>query len=274
MQLTELIPSLRKIAKTASNAILDVYRQEERFQNVQRKDDNSPLTAADLASNSIICEGLRALPVCYPIISEENKEVPYAERSAWKRCWLVDPLDGTKEFLKRNGEFTINIALVENGRPILGLIQLPVSGECWWAVKGEGAYKLNGKTQQLVAAARFCRHDPGLNIVCSRSHFTGATQEFIKQFNAPNLVSRGSALKFLLIANGDAHVYPRIAPTMEWDTAAAQIIVEEAGGRLVRFEDGKPLVYNKENLLNPSFIAWGEERCQEQESQHSARPRH
>ncbi|MAW87856.1 MAG: 3'(2'),5'-bisphosphate nucleotidase [Phyllobacteriaceae bacterium] len=261
LNLSQLIPSLRKIAKTAADAILEVYRQEERFQNVQRKDDNSPLTAADLASNRIICEGLKALPVSYPIISEENKTLPYEERSKWTRCWLVDPLDGTKEFLKRNGEFTINIALVENGRPILGLIHIPVSGECWWAVKGEGAYKHDGKMQQLVAAARFCRTDAGLNIVCSRSHFTGETQKFIEQFKDPNLVSRGSALKFLLIANGDAHVYPRIAPTMEWDTAAAQIIVEEAGGKLVRFDDGKPMVYNKDDLLNPSFVAWGDERC-------------
>ncbi len=259
--LTDFIPSLRKIANSAAAAILEVYEQEERFQNVQRKDDNSPLTAADLASNQIICEGLKALPVSYPIISEENKTLPYSERSKWTRCWLVDPLDGTKEFIKRNGEFTINIALVENGRPVLGLIHIPVTGECWWAVKAAGAYRSDGKTQQVVAAARFCRTDPGLNIVCSRSHFTGETQRFIGQFKEPNLVSRGSALKFLLIANGDAHVYPRIAPTMEWDTAAAQIIVEEAGGKLLRFDDGKPMVYNKENLLNPSFVAWGEEKC-------------
>lgn len=261
MNLIDFIPPLQKIAKASAAAILQIYEQDERFFNVRQKDDKSPLTAADLASNRIICEGLQALPIKYPIISEENKSVQYEVRKNWETCWLVDPLDGTKEFLKRNGEFTINIALIENGRPVLGLIHVPVSGDCWWAVKGEGAYKSTPNLNQTVATARFCRNASGLNIVCSRSHFTGDTQAFISKFKDPNLVSRGSALKFLMIANGEAHVYPRVAPTMEWDTAAAQIIVEEAGGKLVRFDDGSPLVYNKKDLLNPSFIAWGEERC-------------
>lgn len=261
MNLTELIPSLRKIAQTAADAILEVYHQKEGSQYLQHKGDNSPLTAADLASNRIICQGLKSLPLDCPIISEENHTLPYAERSHWTRCWLVDPLDGTKEFLQRNGEFTINIALIENGRPIVGLIHIPVSGECWWAVQGQGAFKACGHQEQKLKAARFCRHDAGLNIVCSRSHFNGETKHFIEQFKNPNLVSRGSAIKFLLIADGVAHVYPRLAPTMEWDTAAAHIIVNEAGGRLVRLDDGTPLQYNKPDLLNPFFVAWGNEQC-------------
>ena len=200
---------------------------------------------------------MKKLPLVYPIISEENKQLDFQTRRFWRRCWLVDPLDGTKEFIKRNGDFTTNIALVENGEIILGVVGIPAADEIYWAVKGEGAFfRKNGQVQKLEAA-RFKTTDKGLKIVASRSHLNEETQDFISHFNEPDLVSRGSALKFLLLAKGEAHVYPRIAPTMEWDTAAAQIILEEAGGKLTVHETGEPMKYNRENLRNPAFIATG-----------------
>ncbi|MCC6727625.1 MAG: 3'(2'),5'-bisphosphate nucleotidase CysQ, partial [Saprospiraceae bacterium] len=193
----------------------------------------------------------------YPIISEENKLLPYSERKHWTRCWLVDPLDGTKEFIKKNGDFTINIALVEAGRVVVGVVGIPAQDELYWAVSGEGAYLIKNESETSITAASFKQTDAGLNIVCSRSHLTPETEAFIAKYNSPNLVSRGSALKFLLLAKAEAHVYPRIAPTMEWDTAAAQIILEEAGGSVLVYETGDPMRYNRENLLNPSFVAYG-----------------
>lgn len=252
----ELIPALLDIANKAGEAIMDIYNESEDF-GIEQKSDKSPLTLADKASNEIICERLQKLPMQFPIISEENKLVPYGERQAWKQCWLVDPLDGTKEFIKRNGDFTVNIALVENGRPIIGIVSIPAHQELCWAVQGEGAFLIKNKRQMPIEAANFHAKDEGLNIVCSRSHLTQETEAFISKFNRPNLVSRGSALKFLLLAKGDAHIYPRIAPTMEWDTAAAQIILEEAGGKVLVFETGKPLGYNREDLRNPAFVAYG-----------------
>ena len=258
MKLNKLIPDLLQIAQKAGDAILEIYNSDEFGTEI--KDDNSPLTKADKASNEIICEGLKKLPLIYPIISEENKAVDYQTRKLWRRCWLVDPLDGTKEFIKRNGDFTVNIALVENGEVILGVVGIPVLSEVYWGVKGEGAYcKYNGTATKLEAAS-FSTTDPDLKIVASRSHLNEETQNFVSHFKQPKLVSRGSALKFLLLAKGEAHIYPRIAPTMEWDTAAAQIILEEAGGQLTVHETGDPMKYNRENLRNPAFIAMGKVR--------------
>lgn len=256
MQHIDLIPDLLKIARKAGEAILNIYANEADF-GVENKTDDSPLTKADKAANDIICRGLENLPVQYPIISEENKMLPWETRKTWTHCWLVDPLDGTKEFIKRNGDFTVNIALVENGRAVLGIVLVPVHDELCWAVKGEGAFMIKNGHQMPIEAARFKESDPGLAIVCSRSHLTKETEDFIANYNEPNLVSRGSALKFLLLAKGEAHVYPRIAPTMEWDTAAAQIVLEEAGGKVLFFETGEPMVYNRENLRNPAFVAYG-----------------
>jgi 3'(2'), 5'-bisphosphate nucleotidase len=259
----DLIPELLKIARQAGEAILHVYRKYDDF-GIEQKADNSPLTLADRASNELICKALEKMPAHYPIISEENKMLPWEVRKNWTHCWLVDPLDGTKEFIKRNGDFTVNIALVENGRPVIGVVHTPVHDELCWAVKGHGAFLIKHGIQQPIEAARFSENDPGLAIVCSRSHLTKETEEFIQKYNAPNLVSRGSALKFLMLAKGEAHVYPRIAPTMEWDTAAAQIILEEAGGKVVFFDSGLPMVYNRENLRNPPFVAYGFINSQEQ----------
>ncbi len=255
MKLTELIPDLLRIAQAAGDAILTIYHSNDL--GVEHKSDDSPLTKADQASNQVICDGLKKLPLLYPIISEENKETAYQVRKFWRRCWLVDPLDGTKEFIKRNGDFTTNIALVENGEVILGVVGIPVTGEIYWAVKGEGAFMEKDGQVKKLSASSFKNTDKGLKIVASRSHLNEETKDFISHFQEPEIVSRGSALKFLLLAKGEAHIYPRIAPTMEWDTAAAQIILEEAGGQLTVHETGEPLRYNRENLRNPAFIATG-----------------
>lgn len=256
MDYNQFIPQLLDIAKRAGDAILEIYHQSEGIV-IDRKADDSPLTEADRAANAIICEGLEKLSIVYPIISEENKAIAYEERKNFEHYWLVDPLDGTKEFIKRNGEFTVNIALVNGNRPILGVVYAPCLEEMYWAVKGEGAYcKKSGETQKLQAN-QFQLSDANLQLICSRSHLNEATQNFVADFKTPELVSKGSSLKFLLLAKGEAHIYPRLAPTMEWDTGAAQIILEESGGKVIRADDKTPLSYNKENLLNPYFIAYG-----------------
>ncbi|MBI1227682.1 MAG: 3'(2'),5'-bisphosphate nucleotidase CysQ [Bacteroidetes bacterium] len=252
-----LIPELLEITRKAGEAILEIYHSDADF-GVEAKSDDSPLTRADRAANEVICRGLEALPIQFPIISEENKLLPYDVRRNWKQCWLVDPLDGTKEFIKKNGDFTVNIALVENGEVVLGVVGIPAQDELYWAVKGKGAFLIKNREEQSITAAKFSQMDAALNIVASRSHLTPDTEAFIAKYNSPNIVSRGSALKFLLLAKGEAHVYPRIAPTMEWDTAAAQIVLEEAGGKVLVYETGEPLRYNRENLLNPSFVGYGQ----------------
>ncbi len=255
MNRKELAQEVVKIARQAGAAIMAIYGNED-F-GVELKADESPLTLADKAANELICTGLERLPVQYPIVSEENKAIPYAERRGFEYNWLVDPLDGTKEFIKRNGEFTVNIALVHRGAPVLGVVHIPCFRETYWAVKGEGAYWEREGDTQPIQAASFRLSDPGLNVVCSRSHLNADTQAFIDQLHAPNLVARGSALKFLILARGEAHLYPRLGPTMEWDTAAAQAVLEEAGGKVIDEETKKPLRYNKESLRNPYFIAYG-----------------
>ena len=251
----ELTREVIRIAKEAGLAILEVYADEANF-NTTLKDDRSPLTKADQRANEIIVKGLESLSPRYPIISEENKQIPYKQRKDYTTFWLVDPLDGTKEFIKRNGEFTVNIALVENGRPIMGVVHVPVSGETYWGAKDQGAFATNSSDELTrLTTGLYNPADKGIRVVCSRSHINQATQEFIDELDEPIAVSKGSSLKFLLIASGQAEVYPRMGPTMEWDTGAAQIILEEAGGSIIQNENGQPLQYNKEDLLNPYFIA-------------------
>lgn len=243
-------------ARLAGKAILEIYEQSEGI-TIERKADNSPLTIADQTANAIICERLEQLSLRFPIISEENKAIPYEERKNYDYYWLVDPLDGTKEFIKRNGEFTVNIALIHQQMPVMGVVYTPYTDEMYWAVKGEGAFaQINGNTSPLSIDA-FQLSDEALKLVCSRSHLNEGTQAFVEKFSNPELVSRGSSLKFLIIARGEAHVYPRLAPTMEWDTGAAQIILEEAGGKVIDENTQEALKYNKENLLNPYFVAYG-----------------
>ena len=256
MTLQALAEQVCRIAIQAGHAIMDIYDHVSDVE-VVNKADQSPLTIADQKSNEIICFHLNKLESKYPIISEENKQISYEERKTWTRCWLVDPLDGTKEFIKRNGDFTVNIALVENQAVILGVVYIPVTGACFYGIKNEGAFQFSPTGDHLkLESHAFQSSDSGLKFVCSRSHMSEETQAFVQQYQDPEFIARGSSLKFLTIAQNEAHIYPRLAPTMEWDTAAAQIILEEAGGSVTQ-QDGSPMRYNKADLLNPFFIAKG-----------------
>lgn len=255
--ISNYIEALLDISYEAGRAILEVYNSDDL--GVENKSDESPLTKADLASNKVICEGLKKMNPNIPIISEEDEASPYEERSKWEYCWIVDPLDGTKEFIKRNGEFTTNVALVKNGEVIAGVVYIPVSNEMYYAIKDQGAYQIIDNEQHKLTVKPYKLTDKNLRVICSRSHLNEATQAFVDQLDAPVLISKGSSLKFLSIAKGEADIYPRLAPTMEWDTCAAQIILEEAGGKVLNGEAEGKVVYNKENLLNPFFLATGNE---------------
>ena len=252
---TPTLESLKILAREAGAAIMQIYGTAD-F-GVEIKGDDSPLTKADKASNDVICEGLATLSFQYPIISEENKDIPYEQRKEFNTFWLVDPLDGTKEFIKRNGEFTVNIALIHQGRPLAGIVYAPVPDTLYWAVEGVGAFVESDEDMQKLEVQSFGMEDARLGVVCSRSHLNEETRIFVEALNAPETVSKGSSLKFLILATGDAHLYPRIAPTMEWDTAAAQCVLEQAGGQVLEFGTDRPLRYNKESLLNPYFLATG-----------------
>ncbi|MEA3418939.1 MAG: 3'(2'),5'-bisphosphate nucleotidase CysQ [Campylobacterota bacterium] len=242
------------IAKEAGDAIMDIYEKDF---SVEYKDDKSPLTEADLKSNEIICNALTSLYPDIPILSEENKAAPYTERKSWDFFWLIDPIDGTKEFIKKNGEFTVNIALIHKDTPVLGVVYAPVLEDMYSAKKDEGAFK-NEERLPLKTNAEPEKH---LSVVASKSHLSEETQEFIDELalgtEKLDLVSKGSSLKLCMVAEGTADIYPRLAPTMEWDTGAAHAVVLESGKQVVQFENNKPVVYNKENLLNPWFIVRG-----------------
>jgi len=256
MELKLLIDDVCKIAIKAGEKILEIYNEDSDVE-LQYKSDHSPLTKADKASNDIICAGLNALSTIYPIISEENKVIEYSTRKDFEYAWMVDPLDGTKEFIKRNGDFTVNIALIHNGHSIAGVVYIPVTKELYYAIEGQGAFMIKDSNQHKLQCNQFAMTDSNLKVVCSRSHLNHDTQEFMNALESPQTVSRGSSLKFLVLASGNAELYPRLAPTMEWDTAAAQIVLEESGGKVVNAETGIRLNYNKENLLNSFFIASG-----------------
>ncbi|HMO38609.1 MAG TPA: 3'(2'),5'-bisphosphate nucleotidase CysQ [Saprospiraceae bacterium] len=256
MDKIKLAGQVAQIARRAGAAIMSIYGNAGEM-HIELKDDQSPLTLADKAANDIITSGLMQLDVHFPIISEESKQIAYAERRDEEYQWMVDPLDGTKEFLKRNGEFTVNIALIKRHEPEIGVVYVPALDEMYWAVRGEGAWMETSQGTTRLQAAAFRMSDAGLNVVCSRSHLSEATHAFINQLNAPQLVSRGSALKFLIVAKGEAHIYPRLGPTSEWDTCPAQLILEEAGGQVIDESTGQPMLYNKEDLLNAFFVAYG-----------------
>ena len=253
--LNKILKGTIDAVQKAAAVILQVYNNEE-F-HVQMKSDASPLTIADERANEIICKTLKALTPEIPIISEENKEISYDERRHFKYFWLVDPLDGTKEFIKRNGDFTVNIALIENHQPILGVVAVPVQDCIYYGIKNEGSFLLKKGEVKKIKSSSFKLTDEGLRIPISRSHLNEETQELISKFKNPILLPTGSALKFLYLADGRLDIYPRIGTTMEWDTAATQIILEEAGGHLLEFLSRKPLLYNKVSLKNPNFIAHG-----------------
>ena len=246
----DLIEQLIEISKEAGKAILDIYNTDFDY---QLKEDLSPLTKADTLSNNIICEGLKALTPNTPILSEENSDIPFNIRSVWKQYWLVDPLDGTKEFIKRNGEFTVNIALIENNIPIFGLINAPVFKEIYWGSQNHGSNLIDteGNTSKIRTSEKIGK---SLRIVTSRSHPSEKLNTYLKKIDNYKIIPRGSSLKFCLVASGKADIYPRFGPTSEWDIAAGEAIVKFAGGEIIKL-DGKPMTYNlKDSLLNPEFI--------------------
>jgi len=262
------LPYLLKLALDAGKAILEVY--ETAF-SVELKDDHSPLTLADKRSNEILCSGLANIGG-FPILSEEMKQIPYEERKSWRSFWLVDPLDGTKEFIKRNGEFTVNIALIDKNEPVFGLIYVPVTGMLYYATKGQGSYSISlsgnhtlpNSYYEIIAHSKKLPIEHGrmgeFTIIASRSHPSPQTEAYINnektKHEVVNIISAGSSLKFCLVAEGKADAYPRFAPTMEWDTGAGHILVAETGKKLVRYDTMEILTYNKPNLLNPDFLVY------------------
>lgn len=252
----ELLELVVAIARDAGDRILAIYERDFR---IDRKADGSPITEADRAANQLITGRLAALSPRYPLLSEEGKLIAYGERAAWRRFWLVDPLDGTKEFTRHNGEFTVNIALIENGQPTLGVVHVPVSGVSYLACRGSGAFRQEGNGMRHAIRARDYRGGRA-TVVASRSHPGADLGGFLERLKARegdyDTASLGSSLKICLVAEGRADIYPRLGPTSEWDTAAAQCVLEVAGGRLTDSE-GRPLAYNKESLLNPWFLASG-----------------
>ena len=253
MTLHELVDPVVAIARDAGAAILRVYETDFK---VQEKQDESPLTQADLAAHRCIVDGLAELTPEIPVLSEEGGLPDFAVRSAWQTYWLVDPLDGTKEFVNRNGEFTVNIALIDRGRPVLGVVFVPVTGITFVGCEGYGAQRIdrNGEAQDIRVAASSSRP---VRVVGSRSHRGSSLDQFLAGLGDYDMVPMGSSLKFCVIAEGGADVYPRLGPTSEWDTAAAQAVVEQAGGAVVTL-DGKPMSYNQKSaILNPYFLVSG-----------------
>jgi len=254
--MTHIINQVAKIALEAGKEILKIYHDPALSKEIEHKSDNSPLTLADKASNKVIVKSLKENFPDIPILSEEEKRVEYTVRSKWNKFWLVDPLDGTKEFIKRNGEFTVNIALIESGYPTLGVIYAPEldtlyvgdrKNELAYKIERDGKmteFKVNGKTADRTA-------------VGSRSHSSQEEADLLKQYDVKDTISVGSSLKFCMVAEGKADIYYRHGPTMEWDTGAGQAIVEAAGGTVTNMVTGKRFHYNKENLLNGSFLVKG-----------------
>jgi 3'(2'), 5'-bisphosphate nucleotidase len=245
----------------AGKKILDVYQRDF---VVETKADNSPLTEADQQAHNTIKSILQQTGI--PILSEEGKQMLYEERKQWNEFWLVDPLDGTKEFIKKNGEFTVNIALIKNGTPVLGVVYVPVTGVVYAASEETGSFSFNAKNNgEAISEMRnsavplpLATQSETYTIVASRSHSTAETEAFIEErkkvHGNVNLISAGSSLKLCLVAEGKAQVYPRLAPTMEWDTAAGHAIAKFAGCKVYNYESNDELKYNKENLLNPWFV--------------------
>ncbi|TRZ46033.1 3'(2'),5'-bisphosphate nucleotidase CysQ [Robertkochia solimangrovi] len=259
----KLIVTAVEAAVLAGKQILKVYESDHQ---VEIKDDQSPLTAADKASNEEINKALAVTDI--PVISEENKLLPYNTRKEWGTCWIVDPLDGTKEFIKKNGEFTVNIALVTDQKPVFGVIYVPVTGELFLGnVTDKKAYKFIATAVEEIPSMKELSSfelistvydEDKIRVVGSRSHMNEDTEKYMsqlqQQYKEVEIVSKGSSLKFCLVAEGKADLYPRFAPTMEWDTAAGQAICEAAGFKVVDQKTGEPMLYNRENLLNNYFL--------------------
>ena len=250
--LRALIAPVADIAREAAEEILKIYATDFA---VRHKDDKSPLTAADMAAHKTISARLAALTPDIPVLSEESSNIPFATRTQWRQYWLIDPLDGTREFIKRNGEFTVNIALIEGHRPSLGVVHIPVSGTCYFAAEGTGAFKQEAEVEPGKITSRKTRDDH-FTVAGSRSHGGEAQQQFFSSLGENiDIIAIGSSLKLCLVAEGKVDIYPRFGPTCEWDIAAAHCIIEQAGG-IVTDTNLKPLEYNKTaSLLNPHFLA-------------------
>jgi 3'(2'), 5'-bisphosphate nucleotidase len=238
-------------------AVMEIYDSHEGI-DFRRKEDGSPLSNADLLANEILCKGLETLTSDIPIISEELENPPFEERRKMRRLWMIDPIDGTYGFIKKNGDFTINIALIEDQQPVLGVIGRPVNGEVYYATAGNGAFVEDGKDKKALSALVFRKKDPRLKFVCSPTQDFSGLQSYFDKFDQPQMYYRGGTIKFLMVAAGEAHLYPSNRRINEWDTAAGQILVEEAGGLVLRADNDQPLKYNKTDLKNPPFIVYGD----------------
>jgi 3'(2'), 5'-bisphosphate nucleotidase len=251
---SQFLEQVIDLAREAGRRIMEIYQSDFR---VASKADDSPLTAADLVAHHCLIEGLAALGPKFPVLSEESAEIPFEERSGWETYWLIDPLDGTKEFVKRNGEFTVNVALIHRHKPVLGVVYAPARELCYFASEGCGSFRQIGDGKP--AMIRVTANAPAtVRVVGSRSHGTIALSLYLSRLGEHELVSIGSSLKLCLVAEGSADLYPRIGLTSEWDTAAAHCVVKEAGGEVVNLA-GVPMAYNtKESLLNPYFLVFGD----------------
>ena len=253
----ENIQNISSLLTDAGKAVMKIYDAPDHTYNTEYKKDKSPVTDADLLSNTIITLGLKKIFPSIPIISEETEMDGYDIRKTWEYTWLLDPLDGTKEFINRSGEFSINLALIQNGIPVVGFIYLPVFKLLYYAIKGFGAFEVINNITNVISVNTFSLAQKGLRVVASRSEMDSSTKSYIEILDSPEIITLGSALKFISIAKGEADYYPRMIHIMEWDTAAGQIVIEEAGGVLVEAESGLPLIYNKPTMFNPYFIASG-----------------
>jgi 3'(2'), 5'-bisphosphate nucleotidase len=247
----DLINGVIDITRIAGAAIMDVYASDF---DIYVKDDSSPLTKADMRANTIITDGLEKLIPDVPVLSEEGQKIPFNERSKWESYWLVDPLDGTKEFIKKNNEFTVNIALLEYSQPVFGVVYAPALNILYFGSSDKGSFKSNEGDTFIPISVSSIVTNP-VQIAVSRSHRSLKMNSFISQFDKYDLHPMGSSLKICSVSDGTAHFYPRLGPTMEWDTAASHAIIRAAGGELINIGTNKPLEYNKEDLLNPKFIA-------------------
>ena len=246
------IQKIINITHDAGSEILEIYNHEELYNVIDYKSDNSPLTLADKRSHEVISSKLKELYPEIPLLSEEGKNIPFNVRGGWEKFWLVDPLDGTKEFIKRNGEFTVNIALIINNFPALGVIHTPVTGITYYAQSGKGAFKLeNNNVTPLYGPVG---KDMELVAVRSRSHASPEEEGIFTQYQVSDYISVGSSLKFCMVAEGKADLYYRHGPTMEWDTGAGQAIVEETGCEMISMDSNQRFNYNKKSLLNPGFL--------------------
>lgn len=253
MSAQSLLQPLTTIAERAGQAILEIYASDF---TATEKADHSPLTEADLAAHQIIVAALRELTPEMPVLSEESAQIPYAVRRGWERYWLVDPLDGTREFIKKNGEFTVNIALIEHGEPIIGVVHVPVTATSYLGCKGVGAFRQDAKGNAPIQVQLPPASPP--RVVASRSHRGPEVDAFLDKLGPHDVVSVGSSLKFCLLAEGRADIYPRLGPTCEWDTAAGHAVAAAAGATVTDV-NGAPLRYNqKETLLNPYFLVIGD----------------